>query len=100
METKQKKRVAVEKATLYINFCAVEDIITELQNLSDKYGKDLYIQESTEEYSDDKYLAVMNKELETDEQFAARIEQEDKWQKECDEAARKVFLRLKEKFKE
>lgn len=100
METKQKKLIAVEKSTLYINLCSVEDIITELQSLSNMHGKNLYIQERTEEYSDDKYFAVMNKELETDKQFAVRIEQEDKWQKERDEADRRAFLRLKEKFKE
>lgn len=100
METKQKKLISVEKSTLYINLCSVEDIIAELQSLSNMHGKNLYIQECTEKYSDDKYFAVMNKELETDEQFAARIELEDKWQKERDESDRKAFLRLKEKFKE
>lgn len=74
------------------------DILTRVQGYITRYGAKAMIVQQSYQYSDGSYLAIMQETLETDEQLAGRIAQEEKF--EAEQTARDLaqYNKLREKF--
>lgn len=98
MVDRKRKTVKYAAESLDIDYSKLGNALERIQYLVDKYGKDAYIDSHSEAYSDREYLYVYAEREETDGEMAARIENEERWEKLRNEAELKEFERLKAKF--
>ena len=88
------------QTTLYLDGYTFADALTHITNLRAVYGNSAQIREYTEDYSDRQYLGIYVETLETDEEMAARIKQEEERDARREEQDRQDYQRLLKKFKD
>ena len=81
-----------------IKYGTLGEALEKIQGLIETYGEDAEIDTYTPRYSDSEYLGVYVQRLETDEEMAARIANEEIWEANWAERDRQEFERLKAKF--
>lgn len=91
---RERKMVGKEMTTLYFDHCTLEDIQRQVNEMIVSYGKDAYIDKHCYAYEDTEYLFVMMKVPETDGEMSKRIEQEEQWDKDCQERDKANYERL------
>lgn len=92
---RERKMVGKEMTTLSFEYCTLGDVLKQVQGYVEAYGADAYIDRHCYAYEDREYDFVMMKVPETDKEMEARIAQEEKFEKECQERDKANYERLK-----
>ena len=91
---RERKMVGMEMTTLSFEYCTLEDVQRQVNEMVESYGKDAYIDRHCYAYEDREYDFVMMKVPETDNEMAKRIAQEEKWEKDSQDRERENYERL------
>lgn len=86
-------------ATMSLDYCTLGQIRREIDRYIEKYGEDSEIRMECEPYCGEKeYPTIYHRRLETDDEYAVRLENERKQAQLVEARERKEFERLQAKF--
>lgn len=85
------------QTTIYLDYQTLGQIAEEIQRLIKSYGADATVKNICESDSEE-YPTVFTKQLEDDQQYKARIANEERWAKHQEERDAAEYARLTAKF--
>jgi len=95
---RERLLVPKQNSTLRLEYRTLEQILEEVKECIEHYGKDAYISKHSYDYEETEYYFIMTKEPETDEQMQKRIAREEAWERSSNEQDAADYKRLQEKF--
>jgi len=95
---RNRKMIKVFATTIDLEGITLNKALARIQEYIDDYGDTAFIDTHQYSYDDTEYLAIYQRRLETDEEMATRIADDEKWERQRGEQDRADYDRLKAKF--
>jgi hypothetical protein len=97
---KQKPRKEVSEciSTISLYYTRAVDLVKELEEMIQKYGPSVYIDDYYYAYDETKYQAYYFKRLENDAEYEKRMQQEAVWEQKKADQDKAEYERLKKQF--
>jgi hypothetical protein len=98
MANRARMIVEVPETSVDINYGTLGNALETIQSLIEAYGSDARIDYYQAPYSESQYLYVYVKRQESDDEYNARIANEERWERQGEEKDRQEYERLQRKF--
>jgi hypothetical protein len=95
---RNRKMIKVFATTIDLEGITLNKALERIQEYVADYGDTAFIDTYQYSYDDTEYLAIYQRRLETDEEMATRIADDEKWERQSGEQDRADYERLKAKF--
>lgn len=96
---RERKTVRKRVATVDVNYVTLGTLLKDVQDAIGQWGENAFVEEYQHSYSDDSsYGGIFSDVLETDEEMATRIADEERWADAQEKRDQKDYARLKAKF--